>query len=167
MATTFDPNRVGPGTFQLVRDASTGTYSIQEVGFTKLPSLTLPDLTPTTTTPTPTPTPDPDTPDVSQPKLPQVGGGGGGDRQDFTGESMFKNIQQDATGGDLMQQATQISKADISTPDTSIQMSGINEKEAYDRSIEGIKNPNQMRKEVDQGLISTLPKPLQMMVRGV
>ena len=53
MATTFDPNRVGPGTFQLVRDASTGTYSIQEVGFTKLPSLTLPDLTPTTTT-TPT-----------------------------------------------------------------------------------------------------------------
>ena len=41
------------------------------------------------------------------------------------------------------------------------------EKEAYDRSIEGIKNPNQMRKEVDQGLISTLPKPLQMMVRGV
>ena len=52
MATTFDPNRVGPGTFQLVRDASTGTYSIQEVGFTKLPSLTLPDLTPTTTTTT-------------------------------------------------------------------------------------------------------------------
>ena len=40
------------------------------------------------------------------------------------------------------------------------------EKEAYDRSIEGIKNPNQMRQEVDQGLISTLPKPLQMMVRG-
>ena len=76
MAITFDPNRVGPGTFKLVRDASTGTYSIQEVGFTKLPSLTLPDLTPTTTTPTPTPTPDPDTPDVSQPKLPQVGGGG-------------------------------------------------------------------------------------------
>ena len=40
------------------------------------------------------------------------------------------------------------------------------EKESYDRSIEGIKNPNQIRQEVDQGLISSLPKPLQMMVRG-
>ena len=104
MATTFDPNRVGPGTFQLVRDASTGTYSIQEVGFTKLPSLTLPDLTPTTTTPTPTPTPtpDPDTPDVSQPKLPQVGGGGG-DRQDFTSFTL-------KTPDDQIDQATQISQ---------------------------------------------------------
>ena len=103
MATTFDPNRVGPGTFKLVRDASTGTYSIQEVGFTKLPSLTLPDLSPTTTTPTPTPTPDPDTPDVSQPKLPQVGGGGGGDRQDFT--SFIPK-----TPDDQIDQATQISQ---------------------------------------------------------
>ena len=104
MATTFDPNRVGPGTFKLVRDASTGTYSIQEVGFTKLPSLTLPDLTPTTTTPTPTPTPtpDPDTPDVSQPKLPQVGGGGG-DRQDFTSFTL-------KTPDDQIDQATQISQ---------------------------------------------------------
>ena len=107
MATTFDPNRVGPGTFQLVRDASTGTYSIQEVGFTKLPSLTLPDLTPTTTTPTPTPTPtpDPDTPDVSQPKLPQVGGGGGGDNQDFTTPTTIR------TPDNQIDQAAQISQS--------------------------------------------------------
>ena len=151
MATTFDPNRVGPGTFQLVRDASTGTYSIQEVGFTKLPSLTLPDLTPTTTTTT-TQTQDQtktDTTDVSQPILPQVGGGD--DRQDFTGESMFKNIQQDATGGDLMQQATQISKADISTPDTSIQMSGINEKEAYDRAVANYNNTLEINRDAAMG----------------
>ena len=153
MATTFDPNRVGPGTFQLVRDASTGTYSIQEVGFTKLPSLTLPDLTPTTTTTT-TQTQDQtktDTTDVSQPILPQVGGGGGGDRQDFTGESMFKNIQQDATGGDLMQQATQISKADISTPDTSIQMSGINEKKAYDEAVANYNNTLEINRDAAMG----------------
>ena len=105
MATTFDPNRVGPGTFQLVRDASTGTYSIQEVGFTKLPSLTLPDLTPTTTTPTPTPTPDPDTPDVSQPKLPQVGGGGGGGNQDFTTPTTIR------TPDNQIDQAAQISQS--------------------------------------------------------
>ena len=154
MATTFDPNRVGPGTFQLVRDASTGTYSIQEVGFTKLPSLTLPDLTPTTTTTTTTKTQDQtktDTTDVTQPILPQAGGGGGGDRQDFTGESMFKNIQQDATGGDLMQQATQISKADISTPDTSIQMSGINEKEAYDRAVANYNNTLEINRDAAMG----------------
>ena len=153
MATTFDPNRVGPGTFQLVRDASTGNYSLQEVGFTKLPSLTLPDLTPTTTTTT-TQTQDQtktDTTDVSQPILPQVGDGGGGDRQDFTGESMFKNIQQDATGGDLMQQATQISKADISTPDTSIQMSGINEKEAYDRAVANYNNTLEINRDAAMG----------------
>ena len=115
MATTFDPNRVGPGTFQLVRDASTGTYSIQEVGFTKLPSLTLPDLTPTTTTPTPTPTPtpDPDTPDVSQPKLPQVGGGGGGDNQDFTTPTTIR------TPNNQIDQAAQISQSlKTFSPDT-------------------------------------------------
>ena len=106
MATTFDPNRVGPGTFQLVRDASTGTYSIQEVGFTKLPSLTLPDLTPTTTTTTTTKTQDQtktDTTDVTQPILPQAGGGGGGDRQDFT--SFIPK-----TPDDQIDQATQISQ---------------------------------------------------------
>ena len=106
MATTFDPNRVGPGTFKLVRDASTGTYSIQEVGFTKLPSLTLPDLSPTTTTKTQTQTQDQtktDTTDVTQPILPQVGGGGGGDRQDFT--SFIPK-----TPDDQIDQATQISQ---------------------------------------------------------
>ena len=36
---TFDPNRIGPGTFELVRDATTGNYSIKEVGFTKISPL--------------------------------------------------------------------------------------------------------------------------------
>ena len=36
---TFDPNRVGPGTFELVRDSTTGNYSIKEVGFTKISPL--------------------------------------------------------------------------------------------------------------------------------
>ena len=37
---TFDPNRVGGGTFQLEQDA-TGAYKIKEVGFVKLPDLKL------------------------------------------------------------------------------------------------------------------------------
>jgi len=54
MSTTFDPNRVGPGTFELVQDPSTGVYSLKQVGFTKLPSLTLPTLGGTSTATTTT-----------------------------------------------------------------------------------------------------------------
>ena len=39
------------------------------------------------------------------------------------------------------------------------------EKQAYDRSLSSLLNPNAIRKQVDQGLISTLPKPLQMMYK--
>ena len=53
---TFDPNRVGPGTFELVRDATTGNQSIKEVGFTKISPLNLPDLDTTAATTTATQT---------------------------------------------------------------------------------------------------------------
>ena len=53
---TFDPNRIGPGTFELVRDPNTGNYSINEVGFTKISPLTLPDLDTTAATTTATQT---------------------------------------------------------------------------------------------------------------
>ena len=49
---TFDPNRIGPGTFELVRDSTTGNYTIKEVGFTKISPLTLPDLDTTAATTT-------------------------------------------------------------------------------------------------------------------
>ncbi len=49
---TFDPNRIGPGTFELVRDPNTGNYSINEVGFTKISPLNLPDLDTTAATTT-------------------------------------------------------------------------------------------------------------------
>ena len=107
MATIFDPNRVEPGTFKLVRDASTGTYSIQEVGFTKLPSLTLPDLSPTTTTTTTTQTQDQtktDTTDVTQPILPQVGVDRD-DRQNISATTMLKDPS------DQLTQAAQVSKS--------------------------------------------------------
>ena len=44
MATTFDVNRIGGGTFELVQDPSTGQYSYKKVGFTPVKSLTIPDL---------------------------------------------------------------------------------------------------------------------------
>ena len=53
---TFDPNRIGPGTFELVRDPNTGNYSINEVGFTKISPLNLPDLDTTAATTTATQT---------------------------------------------------------------------------------------------------------------
>ena len=79
----FDFNRTTGGTLELVRDAS-GNYSVNKVGFTKLPALNLPDLTqaayPTppgsgttpdpTPDPTPTPTPTPSPTPIPTPTLP-------------------------------------------------------------------------------------------------
>ena len=50
MATTFDVNRIGGGTFELVQDPTTGRYTIKEVGFTPVKKLTIPDYTTATTT---------------------------------------------------------------------------------------------------------------------
>ena len=54
MATTFDVNRIGGGTFELVQDPATGRYSYQKVGFTPVKSLTIPELGKTTTAATDT-----------------------------------------------------------------------------------------------------------------
>ena len=45
MATTFDVNRIGGGTFELVQDPTTGKYIVKQVGFTPVKKLTLPDYT--------------------------------------------------------------------------------------------------------------------------
>jgi hypothetical protein len=135
---TFDANRVGGGTFQLEQDATTGEYKLKEVGFIKLPELKLPEIeqaAPKAVTP--------DDPTDDTPTDPgfDVGGqadtGGGNDRQDFTGESMFKNIQEEAAGGDLMKQATQVSSAlDRTDIDQgAIKVEGLREKEAYDKAV--------------------------------
>ena len=39
-----DISRVGPGTIELVRDATTGEYSINNVGFETINKLSIPDL---------------------------------------------------------------------------------------------------------------------------
>ena len=114
---TFDPNRVGPGTFELVKDPSTGEYKLNQVGFTKLPDLSLPTIDQA-----PYVIPDDgddDTGDDNQTPDPGTGGGGSGGggqdqtfvnfstpdgEQDFTGEQTFKNIQK---------QATDVGKADM------------------------------------------------------
>jgi len=44
MVQTFDVNRIGGGTYELVQDPSTGRYSYQKVGFNKVKSLTIPDV---------------------------------------------------------------------------------------------------------------------------
>ena len=103
MSTTFDPNRVSPGTFELVQDPSTGVYSVKRVGFTKLPSLTLPTLgsTPTAaTTTTQTTKQDESTVDTG-PKVIRPTTGGAEDRVDIP------NI---TTPGDTMDDAAKVSQ---------------------------------------------------------
>jgi hypothetical protein len=89
MATTFDVNRIGGGTFELVQDPSTGQYSYKKVGFTPVKSLTIPDLgTTTTTTPEKKPEQD-DATDISKPFEQLVKQtGGGGDPIDYTGQML-------------------------------------------------------------------------------
>ena len=95
---TFDPNRVGPGTFELVRDSTTGNYSIKEVGFTKISPLNLPDLdtTAATTTATQTQTATDVTGDTvsQQTKMAFNMPDRGGDNQPDTTGSMLQEAKQ-------------------------------------------------------------------------
>ena len=51
-----DISRVGPGTLELIRDATTGAYSLKNVGFETINKLTIPDLSTQAATTTPTTT---------------------------------------------------------------------------------------------------------------
>ena len=129
---TFDPNRVGGGTFQLEQD-STGAYTIKEVGFVKLPDLKLPEIDQAAyTAPPDTDDDDDTTPDPCPPGFKLVNGvcqrietsssgGGGGGQQDFTGESMYKNIKTEATGGNTLMESAQ----KFSGQDTGIKVENI------------------------------------------
>ena len=92
MATkTFDPNRIGGGTFELVQDPATGKYSYNKVGFQPLKSLVIPDLGATTTTTAATTTETKkDATDISKPfeQLTKQTGGGGGEGIDYTGQML-------------------------------------------------------------------------------
>ena len=138
---TFDANRVGGGTFQLKQDPTTGEYTVEEVGFVKLPELKLPEID---QAPFKLPETEPDDPTTDTPV--DVGGvqtggggsGGGGDnQQDFTGESMFKNIQKQATtfaGQDTgIVSTTTRDRTDIN--EGAIKVEGLREKEAYDKAV--------------------------------
>ena len=92
----FDFNRTTGGTLELVRDAN-GNYSVNKVGFTRLPALNLPDLTGSTTitppdaTTPPDPTPDDETIEGQTAQAFQTGDD---ERKDFTNESMLKTAAQ-------------------------------------------------------------------------
>ena len=90
----FDFNRTTGGTLELVRDAN-GNYSVNKVGFTKLPALKLPDLSatpPKTIGPVPPdPTPEDETIEGQTAQAFQTGDD---ERKDFTNESMLKTAEQ-------------------------------------------------------------------------
>jgi hypothetical protein len=91
----FDFNRTTGGTLELVRDAN-GNYSVNKVGFTRLPALNLPDLTGSTTTPPDATTPPDPTPDEEtiEGQTAQAFQTGDDERKDFTNESMLKTAAQ-------------------------------------------------------------------------
>ena len=95
---TFDPNRVGPGTFELVIDSTTCNFTIKEVGFTKISPLNLPDLdtTAATTTATQTQTATDVTGDTvsQQTKMAFNMPDRGGDNQPDTTGSMLQEAKQ-------------------------------------------------------------------------
>ena len=96
MATTktFDVSRVGGGTYELERDATTGNYSLKSVGFDKINKLNLPDLASqdaaTTTTTAKTDTTTDTTTDTAAPYKQLAQANLGGDTQQDYG-SMLKN----------------------------------------------------------------------------
>ena len=99
---TWDPNRVGGGTIELVQDPTTGVFTTNEVGFVKLPDLNLPEITQADYATTSgdddsddsTTDPCPDgyslVNGTCQPTgTPSDGGGGGGYEQDYTGQTAY------------------------------------------------------------------------------
>jgi len=97
MATTFDVNRVGGGTFELVQDPATGRYTVKQVGFTPVKKLSIPDYTTATTTAGTT-----DTAEATKKATEEVvkqqttelfKPATGGDRIDYTGGEMLSQAQ--------------------------------------------------------------------------
>jgi len=97
MATTFDVNRIGGGTFELVQDPTTGKYTIKQVGFTPVKKLTLPDYTTaastagTTDTSKATTTATEET--IKQQTTEAFKPAGGGEAIDYTGSEMLSQTQ--------------------------------------------------------------------------
>ena len=133
----FDFNRTTGGTLELVRDAN-GNYSVNKVGFTRLPALKLPDLSASTVTPPETigPVPPDPTPkdETIEGQTAQAFQTGDDNREDFTNESMLKT-------------AAQTSKLLTSTYDTQV------EDETFaDRSLK-IKSPTESISGYDDAYI--------------
>jgi len=97
MATTFDVNRIGGGTFELVQDPTTGKYTVKQVGFTPVKKLTLPDYTTAAstagTTDTSKATTEATTQTVAQQTTEAFKPVGGGDAIDYTGSEMLSQAQ--------------------------------------------------------------------------
>jgi hypothetical protein len=99
---TWDPNRVGGGTIELIQDPTTGVFTTNEVGFVKLPDLNLPEITQADYATT---SGDDDSDDSTTDPCPDGyslvngtcqptgtslgGGGGGGYEQDYTGQTVY------------------------------------------------------------------------------
>ena len=97
MATTFDVNRIGGGTFELVQDPTTGKYIIKQVGFTPVKKLTLPDYTTAGstagTTDTSKATTEATTQTLTQQTTEAFKPAGGGEAIDYTGSEMLSQAQ--------------------------------------------------------------------------
>ena len=160
---TFDPNRVGGGTFQLEQDA-TGAYTIKEVGFVKLPDLKLPEINQAAYTAPPdnddddTTTPDP-CPDgfklvdgVCQRIQTRDGGGGGGGQSqnfDYTGATQLENIQDEATK--VSNNLNRIDRTDINQGAIQVENLRSPEKKDYDKAVANYNAIAEMNRDLAMG----------------
>ena len=161
---TFNPNRVGGGTFELEQDATTGEYKLKEVGFVKLPELKLPEIVQA-------PPLIPDTPDAPDTDLPDVGGAVGSVQTDDKGskdtdinyKNYMKAVKKEATGGEtLMESAKSISKADMGQ--TGIQIESLNQTESQKTALKAYNdaiNKYNLQTEINRDLAMGKQQPEQ------
>jgi len=97
MATTFDVNRIGGGTFELVQDPTTGKYIVKQVGFTQVKKLNIPDYTTAAatagTTDTSKATTEATTQTIAQQTTEAFKPADGGEAIDYTGGEMLSQAQ--------------------------------------------------------------------------
>ena len=143
---TWDTSRVGGGTYELHRDATTGSYSLKSVGFDQVNKLTLPELASqdatTTTTTAKTDTAKTDTTTTTADPYKQLASANlGGDTQpDYTGSMLKTPKVKEAT----VRQAGDRQRLDPRDDRSPQEIQNLkNSQDIYNKATEALSRPGQ------------------------